>query len=108
VCLKEKSVSIELCGKFCDELTVGNHVPVALGGPELDTETTRVASQIGGSALATDGRETDSDWALMALLEDVCKAKVVKCLSGPVDTVCSSALCVNNTLWDTLTVEVRE
>lgn len=90
------------------ELTVCNHVPVALCGPELDTETTRVTSQVGSSALATNGRETDGDGALMALLEDVCQAKVIESIGRPVDTVCSTTLGVDDTLWDTLAVEVRE
>jgi len=44
----------------------------------------------------------------MALLENVCQAKVVESIGRPVDTVCSTTLGVDNTLWDTLTVEVRE
>ena len=44
----------------------------------------------------------------MALLKDVCKANVVKSIGRPVDTVCSATLCVNNTLGDTLTIEVRK
>ena len=44
----------------------------------------------------------------MALLENVCQAKVVESIGRPVDTVCSTTLGVGNTLWDTLTVEVRE
>jgi len=87
---------------------VGDHVPVALRSPELDTETTRVASKIGSSALATDGRETDGDGALMTLLEDVCQADIIKSVGCPVDTVCSTTLGVNDTLGDTLAVEVRE
>lgn len=90
------------------ELTVCDHVPVALCGPELDTETTRVTSQIGSSALASDGRETDGDGALVALLEDVCQAEIIKSIGRPVDTVCSTTLGVNDTLGDTLTIEMRE
>ena len=44
----------------------------------------------------------------MALLENVCQAEIVKSISSPVDTVRSTTLCVNNTLGDTLTIEVRE
>jgi len=42
----------------------------------------------------------------MALLEDVCQADIVKSIGGPIDTVCSATLCVNNTLGNTLAVEV--
>lgn len=89
-------------------LTVCDHVPVALCGPELDTETTRVTSQIGGSALATDSREADGDGALAALLEDICQAEVIKSIGRPVESVCSTTLGVNDTLGDTLTIEMRE
>lgn len=44
----------------------------------------------------------------MTLLEDVCKADIIKSIGGPVDTVCSTTLGVNDTLGDTLAVEVRE
>lgn len=44
----------------------------------------------------------------MALLEDVCQAKVIESIGRPVDTVCSTTLGVDDTLWDTLAVEVRE
>jgi len=44
----------------------------------------------------------------MTLLEDVCETDIVKSIGCPVDTVCSTTLCVDNTLRDTLTVEVRE
>jgi hypothetical protein len=105
---RKKSVMMDGCdSKHCGR-TVGNHVPVALCGPELDTETTRVTSQIGSAALATDSRETDGDRALDILLEDVCQADIVKRIGCPVDTVCSTTLGVDDTLWDTLAVEVRE
>jgi hypothetical protein len=105
---RKKLVMMNGCDSRHCKHTVGNHVPVALCGPELDTETTRVTSQIGSTALATDSRETNGDRALNILLEDVCQANIVKRVGCPVDTVCSTTLGVNNTLWDTLAVEVRE
>jgi hypothetical protein len=87
--------------------TVGNHIPVTLRSPELDTEATRVTGQIGSTALATDGRETDGDRALMALLEDVRQADIIEAIGSPVETVGSSTLGVNDTLRNTLAVEVR-
>lgn len=87
---------------------VGNHVPVALLSPELDGETTRVASKIGAAALTTNGRETDGDGALLALLEDVREAQVVQRLGSPIETVGTTALGVDYTLGNTLAVEVGE
>jgi len=87
---------------------VGNHVPVALIGSELDGETTWVTSAIVRTRLTTDSRESDSDGTLLASLEDVGKADVVKRLGGLVETVSSTTLGVNNTLWNAFTVEVGE
>ena len=42
----------------------------------------------------------------MALLEDVCQTKVIESVGSPVDTVRSTTLGVDDTLWDTLAVEV--
>jgi hypothetical protein len=44
----------------------------------------------------------------VALLEDVCQAKVIESIGRPVDAVCATTLGVDNTLRNTLTVEVRE
>lgn len=45
-------------------------VPVALLSPELDGETTGVSCRVGGSALATDGREPSSRACLVADLAE--------------------------------------
>lgn len=81
---------------------------LTLISPELDTETTRVTSQIRSTALTTNSRETDRDRALLVLLEDIRQAKVVQRISGLVETVSATALGVNDTLGDTLAVKVRE
>jgi hypothetical protein len=44
----------------------------------------------------------------MTLLEDVCQADIIESIGCPVNTVCSTTLGVNDTLGDTLAVEVRE
>jgi hypothetical protein len=88
---------------------VGNHVPVAFVSPELDTEAARVAGQVRSTALAADGGETDTDGAFLIFGgEDVCHAKVVERIGCLVETVGSTTLGVNDTLGDTLAVEVRK
>lgn len=92
-----------------DGSVVGNHVPVTFISPELDTETARVAGQVRSSALTADGRETNTDGALLVLGgEDVCHAEVVKRVGCLVETVGSTTLGVNDTLGNTLAVEVRK
>ena len=44
----------------------------------------------------------------MALLKDICQAEIIKSIGRPVDTVCSTTLGMNDTLGDTLTIEMRE
>lgn len=91
-----------------DWSVVCDHIPVALVGPELNRETTWVSGTVVGARLTTNSGETDGDWALLSLLEDVCKADIVKrvgCLVIPVGT---TTLGVYNTLGNTLAVEVGE
>lgn len=91
-----------------DRGVVGNDIPVTLVSPELDRESTRITGTVVGTRLTTDSGESDGDGALLASLEDVGKTKVVKRVGGLVESVGSATLGVNNTLWDTLAVEVRK
>ena len=84
-------------------------VPVALLGAELDGEATGVTSRVGGSTLATDGREAGGRARLVADLgEDVGAADVGDVVGDLKDTVGSGALGVDDTLGDPLAVKVGE
>jgi len=87
---------------------VGNDIPVTFVGTELDRETTRVSGAVVRARLTTNGRESDSDGALLAGLEDVGHAEVVERVGGLVETVGTTTLGVNDTLGNTLAVEVGE
>ena len=89
-----------------DRSVVRNYIPVTLVGAELDTETPRVTSAVVRARLATNRRESNGDGARLPLLEDVCHAQVLKGLCGCVGTMGTGTLGVNDSLWDTLTVEV--
>jgi len=91
-----------------DGSVVSNDVPVALIGPELDRETTGVTGAIVRARLTPDGGEADCDGARLSRLEDVCQAEVIKRVGSLVNTVGSGALCMDDTLGDPLTVEVRD
>jgi hypothetical protein len=54
-----------------DRCVVGDNIPVALFGPELHGESTRITSAIVRPRLTADGGESDCDGASLALLEDV-------------------------------------
>jgi hypothetical protein len=91
-----------------DRGVVGDNIPVAFVGAELDGETTRISGTIVRARLTTNSGESHADGALLASLEDVGHAKVVKGVGGLVETVGTTTLSVNDTLGDTLSVEVRE
>jgi len=82
--------------------------PVTFVGLELDGEATGVTSSVAGSALATDGRETDGDGALGALLEEGGDTEVLETVSALPDTVGAGSLGVDDTLGDALAVKVGE
>jgi hypothetical protein len=91
-----------------DRSVVGDNIPVAFVGAELDRETTRISGTVVRARLATNSGESSSDGTLLALLENVGHAEVVKRVGGTVETVSTTTLRVDNTLGNTLSVEVRD
>lgn len=87
---------------------VGNHVPVTLVSAELDREASWVTGTVVRSRLATDGGKPNGNGALLAGLEDVGTGEVVHGIGGLVVSMGTATLCVNNSLWDTLAVKVRD
>ena len=61
-----------------------------------------------GAGLATNGRESNRDGALLSGLEDVGHTEVIERVGGAVETVGTTTLGVDDTLGNTLSVEVRE
>jgi hypothetical protein len=59
-----------------DWSVVGDKVPVSLGGPELDRETSGVSGSIARSRLSTDSRESNSQGTLGTLGEHVGHAEI--------------------------------
>lgn len=91
-----------------DRSVVGNQIPVTLSGLELHRETSWITSTVVRSRLTTDSREPYCDWTLLSWLEHVCYTQVLESLGRLVYTVSSRTLSVNDTLWDTLAVEMGE
>jgi hypothetical protein len=85
---------------------VGDNVPVALVGPELDGESSWVAGTVMGTRFATNCGETYGDWHLLSGLEHVGAGKIIHSIRGLVVSMGTAALCVHNTLWNALAVEV--
>lgn len=88
---------------------VTDEVVVSLLGVELDRETTGISGSIGGTLLTTDGGETADSLGLGAnALEEVGAGQVGDIVSDLEDTVSTGTLGVDNTLGNSLTVEVSK
>lgn len=84
-------------------------VPISILGPELDRKTARITSTVMAARLATNCRESNSDWALLSLFgKDVQSCQVGDWIGTFEEAVSTRALGVDNTLGDTFPVEMRE
>ena len=99
-------------GRITDEedgSVVEHPIEVTLLSPDLDSETTRVTSGISRSGLTTDSGEADSCTGLGAnFFEEAGTGEVTDVVGNLEVTVGTSTLGVDDTLWDTLSVEVSE
>jgi len=92
-----------------DGSVVVNVIPVSFLRSQLDRETTRVTSGIGRSTLPSDSRETSGGADLGSDLREEFGASQVGDVVGNFESSMSScSLGVNDTLGDTLSVEVSE
>lgn len=92
-----------------DGRVVGDHVPVALIGTELDAEASRITSAVVRTGLATDGGEADSNGAfLVGNAEDIGLAQIFHRLGALEGTMGTTALGVDDSLGDPFTVEVGD
>lgn len=88
---------------------VEDPVPVTFLRPQLDGETTGVTSGVGRSRLATDGGEADGGTNFLAnTLEEGLRRDVAEVVGDLEVTMGSGTLGVDDTLWDTLTIEVSK
>ena len=86
---------------------VADHVPVALGGVELQRETAGVAPRVGAALLARDGGEARQHLGLRAGLEHR-RPRVLRDVTGDLERAEGACtLGVHHTLRDPLTVELR-
>ena len=92
-----------------DGSVVGNDVPIAFLGPHLNRKTSWITGEIVRARLATDCRETNSDGTFLALsAEDVGSTQVVERVGADEFTMSTTALRMDDSFWDTLTIEVGE
>jgi hypothetical protein len=89
-----------------DRSVVCNYIPVALVGSELYTEPSWVTSAVMRARLTTNSRETNGDGARLALLEDVCHTQILERVCGCVGTMGAGTLGMDDSFWDTLTIEM--
>ena len=84
-------------------------IPVTLCSPQLDRKTTRVTSGIGRTTLSTDSAEANGQRSLVAnLAEEIGAAQVSDVVRHLKVSVSASTLGVDDSLGDTLTVEVSK
>jgi hypothetical protein len=92
-----------------DWSVVGNDIPVALLGPQLDSKPSWISGKIMGTGLATDSREPNREGAFLSLgTEDIRRGEVVKRIGAHEFTMSTTALCVHNSFWDAFAIEVGE
>lgn len=91
-----------------DGSVVVDPVHVSFLGPELDGESSRVSSYIWRTRLATDGGESDRDVARGTILEDLGLGEMRNTLGDLECSVSSTTLGVDDSLWNSLSVKVRE
>src|SRR6266700_6495898 len=89
-----------------DRGVVGNHVPVALIGSKLHSEPSRIARTVVRTRLASDGGEANGDGTALSGLEDVRQTKIIQRIGSLVVAMSSTALGMDDSLWDSLPIEV--
>lgn len=88
---------------------VANHIPVAFFSVELNGETSGISLGISRSLLTTDGGETSEDGGSLADgIEELSLADLGDIVSGFEITVRTSTLGVDDTLGDSLAIEVSQ
>lgn len=82
-------------------------IPVAFISAKLDREASGVSSVIMRTAFATNGRKSNCDGALFSFnRENVCKAKVIERFGSSIVAMGTTALCMDYSLRDSLTIKM--
>lgn len=90
-----------------DWCIVLHKIPVAFIGAKLDREASRVSSMVMRTTFATDGRKSNCEGTLFSFSrENVCKAEIVERIGSSVVAMGATALCMDNSLGDSLTIKV--
>ena len=88
---------------------VSNHIIISLLGVELDGKASWVSDGISGSSLASDGGESEEEWGLLAnLVKEGSLGEHGHILSNLEDSVGTRSFGMDNSLWDSLSIEVSE
>ena len=86
---------------------VSDHVVVTLLGVELDSKSSWVSNSVWRSSLTSDGGESKEAWGLLTNLIQESGLGVFGHISGNFEnTVGSGSLGVDNSLWNSFSVEV--
>lgn len=91
-----------------DGCVVGDQIPVTILGLELYRESTRVSRIVTGTTLSSDGRESDCQGTLGTLFKHGGETEVFESVCTLPDTMSTSSLGVNDSLRNSLSVEMGE
>lgn len=82
-------------------------IPVAFISAKLDREASWVTSMVMGTTFTTDSRKSNGNGTLFSLSgENVRKAEIVERIGGSVVAMGTAALCMDNSLGDSLAIKV--
>ena len=88
---------------------VSNHIVVALFGVEFDGESSWVSDGVRSSSLTGDGGESEEQWGLLAdFVEEGSLGEWSDILGNLENSMGSGTLGMDNSLWDSLSVEVSK
>lgn len=88
---------------------VSNHVIISLLGVEFDSEASWVSNGISSTSLSSDGGESKEEWGLLTdLVEEGGLGELGYILGDLEDSMGARSLGVDNSLWNSLSVEVSE
>ena len=88
---------------------VSNHIVVTLLGVELNGKTSWVSNSIWGTSLTSNSGESQEAWGLLTnFVKELGLGELGDILGDFHDTVSSSSLSMDNSLWDSFSIEMSE
>lgn len=92
-----------------DGSIVGDDIPIAFLSSHLNGKAPWITGKIVRAGFATNSRETNGDGtSLLFGTEDVGRTQVIERIGADEFTVCTTTLCMDDSFWNTLTIEMGD